>query len=182
MADDLAGSGGYKFASKRFDVAQAPADLRHLLDVWREHAGAGWLPHPSSATFDAFLFLIGRVHLVDAAADGTFRYRLYGTASVYPLDVHKRTTAAIKPAALRALVEADYRECVAEAVPIYREVTMAGPRRSGKLRRLLLPYASDGKTPDLLVVGIDEEPALADIFRDPLFHMSFDDLVLEDPD
>ena len=178
----LRSESGYRFESRRRDVACAPPDLVRLLDVWREHAGAGWLPHPSNATFEAFLFMIGRVHLVEVGADGQFRYRLYGTGGAYPVDAHKRTTAAIRPAEFRALVEAHYRECVAERAPVYREILLAGPRRSARIARLLLPYACDGQVPDLIVTGFVEEPGVADVFRDPDFGAMSDDLVLEDPD
>jgi hypothetical protein len=182
MPYEIAQPGGYRFETARHDLALAPADLARLLDVWREQAGAGWLPHPSSATFDAFVFMIGRVHLVELGADGTFRYRLYGTGSHYPIDAHKATTARIRPAAFRALVEASYVECAAERAPVYRDIRLVGPRRSARMHRLLLPYACDGRTPDLIVTGFVEEPGLADIFRDPEFHATRDDLVLEDPD
>jgi len=182
MHERVQSAGGYRFESRRSDIAAAPADLVHLHDVWRGHAAADRLPHPCKATFDSFLFMIGRVHLVEIGADGTLYYRLYGTGSAYPIDAHKRTTASIRPAAFRTLVEESYRECVAEAGPVYREVAVTGPRRAARMHRVLLPYASDGRTPDLIVTGFYEEPGLADIFRDPAFCPMTDDLVLEDPD
>jgi len=182
MHDAVHAAGSYRFESFRRDVATAPDDLARLLEIWRELAGAGRLPHPRQATFDAFVFMIGRVHLVDVRADGRLYYRLYGTGSGYPLDVHKRSTASIRPAGFRALVEQHYRECVAERVPIYREIVVTGPRRTGRMFRLLLPYACDGATPDLIVNGFVEDRDMAETFRESEFRALTEDLVLEDPD
>lgn len=160
---------GYRFASRRLPEAQAPPRLARLLATWRSQCGADAIPAPHLARFEPFTFALGHIHLIDVLPEGGFHFRIFGTASFHPLDYHKRDTADIRPVALRDLVEADYATVVERGEPMLHEVELAGPRRTGIYRRILLPYAEPGQKPSLLVSGIEEEPGVADVFRDPVF-------------
>ncbi len=169
MMGGLNSQAGYRFASRRLAEAHAPPRLTRLLATWRSQCGADAIPAPHLARFEPFTFALGHIHLIDVLPEGGFHFRIFGTASFHPLDYHKRDTADIRPVALRDLVEADYRAVHALAEPMLHEVELTGPRLSGIYRRILLPYAEPGQTPSLLVSGIEEEPGVADVFRDPVF-------------
>jgi len=169
MMENVNQQAGYRFASRHLPEAAAPPRLARLLETWRAQCGSLAIPPPHLARFEPFTFALGHIHLIDVLPEGGFHFRIFGTASFHPLDYHKRDTADVRPAAFRDLVEADYGTVVARAEPMLHEVELTGPRRSGIYRRILLPYAEPGRTPSLLVSGIDEEPGVADVFRDPVF-------------
>ena len=160
---------GYRFQSRRLDLDQASPRNARMLEVWRAQCAGSPMPPPEFARFDAFPFAIGHLHLIEVRPGGRFFYRIFGSSSHYPLDYHRRTTGQIRPDALRAVVEADYCDVVETGAPSLREITIAAPRREARFRRLLLPYGPPGGLPTLMVACVDEEPALADIFRDPAF-------------
>jgi hypothetical protein len=169
MTGELNQQAGYRFASRRLAEADAPPRLARLLATWRAQCGPLAIPPPHLARFEPFTFALGHIHLIDVLPEGGFHFRIFGTASSHPLDLHKRDTADIRPLAFRDLVEADYATAVERGGPILHSVELAGPRRSGIYRRILLPYAEPGQKPSLLVSGIEEEPGVADVFRDPAF-------------
>jgi hypothetical protein len=160
---------GFRFASRPLAEDEAPPRLARMLAAWRSQCGDHTMPPPEYAGFDPFVFAVGYLHLIEARADGSFFYRIFGTASYYPLDYHKRETSVIVPPAFRSLVESDYRACVAAAAPVLHEVELAGPMRTGRYRRLLLPYGPPGGQPTLLVAGCEEEPGLGEVVRDAVF-------------
>ncbi len=159
----------FRFSSRVLAEDAAPPRLARLLAAWRGQCEGRAMPPPESAGFDPFVFAVGYLHLIEARADGTFFYRIFGTASYYPLDYHKRETSVIVPPAFRDLVDADYRACVETAAPVLNDVEIAGPQRTGRYRRLLLPYGPPSGRPTLLVAGCEEEPGLGDVVRDAVF-------------
>lgn len=127
------------------------------------------MPVPDEARFDTFTFALGHLHLIDVRPDGSFFFRIFGTASSHPLDYHKQPTSALRPPAFRRLVENDYRECVALGEPTLRQIRIDGTNRSGRFHRVLLPYGGPDGPPDLLVAGIEEEPGIAEVLSHPAF-------------
>lgn len=168
LGDDSRGS-DLRFGSRVLPEGLASARIARLLDVWREQCAGRAMPPPELARFEPFAFAVGHLHLIDVRPDGSFFYRIFGTASSYPLDFHKRSTAEIQPAEFRNLVEGHYRECVAAGKPILREISIDGARRTGRFVRVLLPYGESGAAPTLLIAGIEEESGISDVFRDPAF-------------
>ncbi len=168
LGDDSRGS-DLRFESRMLPEGLASARMARLLDVWREQCADRAMPPPELARFEPFAFAVGHLHLIDVRPDGSFFFRIFGTASNYPLDFHKRTTAEIQPAEFRDMIEGHYRECVAAGAPTLRDVSIGGARRAGRFVRVLLPYGESGGAATLLIAGIEEDPGISDVFRDPAF-------------
>jgi len=158
-----------RFGSRVLPEGLATARMARLLAIWRGQCAGRAMPPPELARFEPFAFAVGHLHLIDVRADGGFFFRIFGTASNYPLDYHKRATADIQPPEFRDLIEGHYRECVDAGAPTLREVSIDGARRAGRFVRVLLPYGEPGGPPTLMIAGIEEEPGISDVFRDPAF-------------
>lgn len=162
---------GCRFLSRRADLSHARPRLAHALDVWRAQCAGAAMPPPELARFDAFMFAIGRLHLVEVRGGGRFYFRVYGSSGMQYLDYHRRETAQMQPPAFRAVVEQDFAEAVAAGAPVLHETEAAIPRRTCRYQRLMLPYGPPAGPAKLLLAVLDEENEadVAAVFRDPMF-------------
>jgi len=118
--------------------------LRLLLAFWNDRRGSGTMP--TSAAIDAIALWawLGNLMLVEAAGEGEFRYRVYGTglAEYYGRDLTGKTTAALRPD-VRELVRREYAEVCRTARPLLVIHTRRVREQPMPVEKLILPFAGD---------------------------------------
>jgi hypothetical protein len=142
------------------DVARVHGNLAPLLSYWSEIAS---FRPPQLEDIDpiriARTHLLGLVHMVNVANDDPERYlvELRGAlAPSVPGTCGKGTLISRHPVRiLSAAIAEDYSEARASAQPAYAHIRSRLLKRSYSYRRLLLPFSSDGRRADLLLVAID---------------------------
>jgi hypothetical protein len=128
--------------------------LRGLLSFWNERRGVRAMPARDAIDPIALWKWLGHLILVEGAADGEFRYRVYGTglAEYYGRDLTGKTTAALRPD-VRALVREEYATVCRDARPLLVTHTRRVHDHRTQVEKLILPFSSDGRTVDRLLAG-----------------------------
>ena len=142
------------------EVARVHGNLAPLLSYWSEIAS---FRQPRLEDIDpiriAHTQLLGLVHMVNVANDDPDRYlvELRGAlAPAVPGTCGKGALISRHP--VRILSESiaeDYSAARASSQPAYAHIHSKLLHRSYSYRRLLLPFSSDGRRADLLLVAID---------------------------
>ena len=144
------------------DVARVHGNLEPLLSYWSEIAS---FRPPQLEDIDPIRIarteLLGLVHMVNVANDDPDRYlvELRGAlAPSVPGTCGKGTLISRHPVRiLRDAIAEDYSAARASAQPAYAHVQSRLLERSYTYRRLLLPFSSDGRRADLLLVAVDPQ-------------------------
>lgn len=141
-------------ASEVVDLGAIPNPiLASLHEAWLRWKG--WRPYPSLSRFQPAEVPenVGRLHLVEVLADGSFRFLHYGAMVTNPdaMDMTGRTTAEYRDAAFRALVESNYAEAAARGTAMCRSIKAVSGDGPYEYVRIVLPFGERGV--EFLVVG-----------------------------
>ncbi len=129
--------------------------LSRLYDLWSGLCAGRSLPERTSFTPEILKPWLGNLLLIDVAADGQYRYRLYGSNFVYRFGVEmtKRTVDDLPPEQ-SAAIRRDYDAVVRTFLPLSRIYTSdfeildinrkVGFKRLETWERLVLPLADKG--------------------------------------
>jgi hypothetical protein len=128
--------------------------LRLLLAFWNDQRGAAALPACAAIDAIALWGWLGNLMLVEAAGEGEFRYRVYGTglAEYYGRDLTGKTTAALR-ADVRELVCREYAEVRRTARPLLVTHTRRVREQPMLVEKLILPFAGDCGAVTRLLAG-----------------------------
>lgn len=137
----------------------AHPDIRKIRDYWRRMGGGGArLPARRQLDPADIVALLPSVWLFDVVptpAGPRFRYRLQGTHIVRMLGRSSkgRWIDEADPVFPGSQAEASMRFCVAEKRPHWRRgaPVLFHAERFGELERVIMPLASDGANPDMLL-------------------------------
>jgi hypothetical protein len=128
--------------------------LRRLLAFWNDKRDGGALP--ACASIDALELWgwLGNLILIETAAAGEFRYRVYGTglAEYYGRDLTGKTTAALRPD-VRELVRREYAEVCRTARPLLVTHTRRVHEQPMRVEKLILPFAGERGAVTRLLAG-----------------------------
>jgi hypothetical protein len=91
---------------------------------------------------------------VDEATPENFRFRLFGTQIPLPMPLSNRTLSAVRESEpYFKMVEQDYIAARDIGVPLYHEVVALIDYVTHSYARLILPFASDGRNVNQLMVS-----------------------------
>lgn len=129
--------------------------LRGLLEFWNHRRGDRTMPARDALDPLALWPWLGQLMLVEAASEGEFRYRVYGTglAEYYGRDLTGRTTAALRPE-VRDLVCQEYAEVCRTGRPLLVVHTRRVRAQPTPVEKLILPFSLDGSRVDRLLAGV----------------------------
>jgi hypothetical protein len=134
------------------------ATLQRLHRDWESRRGGR--DFPARGDFDVldFKYVIGQLALLDVNYEPLrFRFRLHGTGISQRVgyDMTGKELDDLPPPLVRALVRRHFAEVVERRTPIVelREREIKDDRRV-ESESLALPLAADGKTIDMLMVGV----------------------------
>lgn len=98
---------------------------------------------------------LGNLMLVERAAGGEFRYRVYGTglAEYYGRDLTGKTTAHLRPE-VGALVRAEYDEVCRTGRPMLVTHQRRVREQRTPVEKLILPFAGDTDGVERLLAGV----------------------------
>ncbi len=128
--------------------------LKDLLAFWNARRGTRAMPARDALDPLALWRWLGHLILIEAASDGEFRYRVYGTglAEYYGRDLTGKTTAQLRHD-VRALVCREYEQVCQTARPLLVTHTRRVRHQPTPVEKLILPFSSDGRTVDRLLAG-----------------------------
>jgi hypothetical protein len=132
--------------------------LRLLFDHWTGLQTDDRLPLPSAFDILQVPKLFGHLHLVDVIGDPPrFRFRLFGTtiSEIGGRDLTGRWVDEIVPHDWSREVQAAFTEAVRLRRPCYSSHVLDHAYKHAMLHRLACPMASDGRTVDRLIVGME---------------------------
>lgn len=162
--------------SLRFTSFELPLDriedarIARLAALWQAKRGARTLPARRDVGFDDLRELMGRIVMFDVLRDPLrFRFRLVGTLLVEAIgfDPTGKLTTEARPRGYLEEVEGHYRQAVERRAPVFHRIVfdwvMTGPGVPSTLQRdyvrLLLPFADDGQTVDILLGASVSDPS-----------------------
>jgi len=133
--------------------------LARLLQDWDGWRAGRSLPARSDFQPEALRYLLGHLFLLDIVpgeSDMRFRYRLFGSAvTLYRgFDLTGQFLDRHPDAHFAARAHAAYRQAVQARLPLWanvRGITATG--MSANFEGLILPLASDGETPDMVLAA-----------------------------
>jgi hypothetical protein len=129
--------------------------LRALMAFWDARRRGRALPARDALDPLALWQWLGHLMLVEAASEGEFRYRVYGTglAEYYGRDLTGKTTAALRPD-VRQVVCREYASVCRTARPLLVTHTRRVRERPMAVEKLILPFSTDGRRVDRLLAGV----------------------------
>lgn len=146
------------------DTLQSPR-LIGLFDYWQQRCDGDHLPGRRHIDPLDMAEWLGNLLLMEVTADGSYRYRLYGSGFVqeFGREMTGRTIADL-PTEQQGLIRAEYEQArvsrqpsarvysaefdIASLIRLGREI-----RKQASWERLVLPLANDGTHVDMLLVG-----------------------------
>jgi hypothetical protein len=145
-------------------------ELEALYATWNAIHGDGTLPARGEIGPETLKAWLRNVELIDIEREPMrFRRRLVGTKIVDYQGVDRTGDylASDDAATVDGWALEDYAECAAKGLPVHRQDS--GIDANGdtvRWERLLMPLASDGRTPDMILVGLyvdvaQQRPALS---------------------
>jgi hypothetical protein len=125
----------------------ADAGIRWMLDYWTDKRGSRQLPRRSDIDPVDFFKMLPLVYIVEGTGlEGLF-VKLAGTAyrNLYGFEITGRRIVELIPSNSGMQALNDYRTCLDEERPVYREGEMTWRQRNAPVlyQRLLLPLADD---------------------------------------
>lgn len=152
-------------------LGDCPPEVRGLYLYWAEKRGGKRLPARADIDPIEMREWLGRLLLYEVVAgdDGAadFRYRLVGSrlVHVFGADLTGKRVSEGSYMSDPAITLNNLRAVLANGRPRYRTDRLPGlSNRATTLERLFLPLASDGETPDMLLVFV---PRVEIIVRQP---------------
>ncbi|HYD98456.1 MAG TPA: PAS domain-containing protein [Alphaproteobacteria bacterium] len=129
--------------------------LRRLFAYWRDRAGGRAMPRRDEIDPLDFPFAIGRVTLVEVAAPGRYRFRLWSENNLHftGVEMTGKWLDDYPEPENRAMLARSYDELCATARPQrrLRDLVIFGQRRS--YEAVLMPLGQDGAV-EMLLIGV----------------------------
>ena len=133
-------------------------ELANLYDVWRQSSVGSSLPARADIGPEALKPWLRNVALVDVEPDPLrFRRRLVGTKIVdyQGADCTGRYLAEGDAGTVDSWCFEDYLVCATKGIAVHRaERSVDSVGNTIRWERVLLPLARDGRTPDMILVGL----------------------------
>lgn len=145
------------------DLEITSAMLRQLYRDWVSRCHGREMPTRGDFDIVDFKYIFGSINLFDVERDPLrFRFRVHGTKNVarMSVDLTGKTVDDYQDADYRALVNRYYADVVETRRPlrVLRDPYEAGEKVL-RWEGLILPLSQDGRTVNMLMVGVDLLPA-----------------------
>jgi hypothetical protein len=166
-----------KFRSIELPLDQIEdARIARLAALWGQRRGTRRMPARRDFELADLRDLMGRIVMFDVLRDPLrFRFRLVGTLLVEAIgfDPTGKLTTEAGPRGYLEEVESHYRLTVERRAPVYHRIVFdwvtTGPGIPSTLQRdyvrLLLPFADDGETVDILLGASVSDPSWGQTWR-----------------
>lgn len=138
--------------------------LRRLYQYWDRERGGQAMPLRDSVDPIKMRYILGHLALIDVAADRQhFRVRLHGTELVSRLgvDLTGKTIADLPSADLRRLAQRWFNAVVDREAPYHEQIDQVIDGLTRHFETLILPYSTQQKQVELMVLGIRCRPPRA---------------------
>ena len=125
----------------------ADSGLKWMLDYWVRKRGHRLLPRRQDLDPVDFSKMLPLVYLVEGTELDNLYVKLAGTAyrNLYGFEITGRRVVELIPSNAGLLALSDYKVCLQERRPVYRQGEMTWRQRNSPVfyQRLLLPMAND---------------------------------------
>ena len=130
--------------------------LMDLYRYWESLRPGGLIPTRKNFDILKLKLVMGTTTIVevDEGTPDNFRFRLFGTQIPLPMPLSNRTLSAVRESEpYFQMCEQDYKAARDIGVPLYHEVVAMIDYITHSYARLILPFASDGRTVNQLMVS-----------------------------